>query len=80
MRKNDFFQKSKKMRLPIPEEVLHSKFHMDITKIATCSLDTDRQRTENRQTTVGGATGKIHNDKTRKKKNDQSEFNTKITS
>ena len=43
-----FFPKSKKMRLPIAEEVLHSKFHVDISKIATCSLWKDKQT--NRQT------------------------------
>ena len=58
MRKNDFFQKSKKMRLPIPEEVLHTMFHMDITKIATCSLDTDREQRTDRQLS-GGLLGKF---------------------
>ena len=54
------------MRLPIPEEVLHSKFHMDITKIATCSLGTDNNR-QQQQTTGGGVLEKFTMTKTRKK-------------
>ena len=34
--KNDFFQKSKKMRLPTPEEVLYSKNQVPSSKTVTC--------------------------------------------
>ena len=43
--KNDFFQKSKKMLLPTPEEVLYSKHTVASSKTAIFSLsthDTDR--------------------------------------
>ena len=36
--KNYFFQKSQKNASSHPEEVLHAKFHVKISKIATCSL------------------------------------------
>ena len=46
MVKNDFFQKSKKMPLSTPQEVLHSKFQVYSTKSVACGGGTDRHQTD----------------------------------